>query len=374
MTMIACTINDRFPIIHSDILTTSTDRPETFYVPALTANLMDVLPEGAGYYPIGLQRKVTLLNDRTCFAFAGSVAEAKKLLEDLKTYCRIMGDISKDQLFQFLEEYGVSDDIDCFIVVMEDSGEGYVPQVIYCNNCQINDIPVFGKTLLLGSGGPDFLKAASDVVWSLSTTPTSPVEAVEMNMALVTGILSNERAYQKTLKNFWGAGMETIYWDGERFVRLEQTTFVFHHWFKNTLDDVNHPVPVKVTHYQYIDEMLLIVDLISPNWQVESAPDKYTFTLQDLSFGIFAVHGIDHKSAVDWAKAKKHLSFSSTFVGMGYIIIDGLHVSGPSGFHGIKDAFVEYQHPDILRIEVKRTVYDRIKSAFDNSQFNALND
>jgi hypothetical protein len=41
MTMIACTLNDRFPIIHSDILTSGPDKPDTFYVPALTTNLMD---------------------------------------------------------------------------------------------------------------------------------------------------------------------------------------------------------------------------------------------------------------------------------------------------------------------------------------------
>lgn len=35
MTMIACTLNDRFLIIHSDILITGDVKPPTFYVPAL---------------------------------------------------------------------------------------------------------------------------------------------------------------------------------------------------------------------------------------------------------------------------------------------------------------------------------------------------
>jgi hypothetical protein len=122
MTMIACTLNDQFPIIHSDILISGRGKPDTFYVPALTSNLMDILPEGKSYYPIGLKRKVTLLNDRVCFAFSGSVGKAEKLLEDLKVYCRIMGDVTKDQLFAFLENRDVSDDVDFFIVVMEPAG------------------------------------------------------------------------------------------------------------------------------------------------------------------------------------------------------------------------------------------------------------
>ncbi len=81
------------------------------------------------------------------------------LLEDLKTYCRVIDDVSKDQLFAFLEERAVSDDIDFFIVVMEAADEGFVPQIIYYNRCTVTDIPVFGKMLLLGSGGlVDFLK------------------------------------------------------------------------------------------------------------------------------------------------------------------------------------------------------------------------
>jgi hypothetical protein len=369
MTMIACTLNDRFPIIHSDILISGPDKPDTFFVPALTTNLMDIFPEGKTYYPIGLKRKVTLLSDRVCFAFSGSVGEAEQLLEDLKTYCRIICDITKDQLLAFLENRGVSDNVNFFIVVMEPAGEGYVPQVIYYNRCEITDIPVFGKTLLLGSGGADFLKAATEVVWKLSSLPMSPVEAVQTNMALITGILSSERVDQQTFRNFWGAGIETIYWDGERFANLEQVSFVFHHWFKNLADDVNHPVPVKVTHYQYVDDMLFIVDVVSPKWRRELLDDKYIFELDELSFGAFAVGGIDQKGPVEWLKLKDHISFSSTFVGMGYVIIDGNRVLGPSGFHGIKDVFVEYRHNRNLRIEVQRSVYDRIGTAFDNSSF-----
>jgi hypothetical protein len=369
MTMIACTLNGQFPIIHSDILISGPDKPDTFYVPALTTNLMDILHEEKPYYPVGLKRKVTLLNDRVCFAFSGIVGEAEQLLQDLKTFCRVISDITKDQLFTFLENRGVSDDIDFFIVMMEPAGGGYLPQVIYSDRCKIADIPVFGKTLLLGSGGAGFLKAATEVVWKLSSMPTSPVEAVQTNMALITGILSSERVDQRTIRNFWGAGIETIYWDGNRFVNLEQVSFVFHHWFKNSADDINHPVPVKVTHYKYVDDMLFIVDVVSPKWRKKLMDDKYIFEMEDLSFGVFAVGSIDQKLPVDWLKLIDHMSFSSTFVGMGYVIIDGNHLLGPSGFHGIKDVFVEYIHNRNLRIEVQRTVYDRIKTVFENSSF-----
>jgi len=54
---------------------------------------------------------------------------------------------------------------------------------------------------------------------------------------------------------------------------------------------------------------------------------------------------------------------------MGYIIIDGNRVLEPSGFQGVKAVFVEYHHNKSLRIEVQRNVYDRIKTAFDNSSF-----
>lgn len=369
MTMIACTLNDQFPIIHSDILITGTDKLETFYVPALTSNLMEVLPKGKLYHPAGLKRKVTLLNDRICFAFAGDVAEAEKLLEDLKIYCRVMGNVTKDQLFDEVQKRDISDELDFFIVVMEAAGEGYVPQIIYYNQCRIIDIPVFGKTLLLGSGGDDFLKAATQVVWPLSNIPTSPVEAVQTDMAMITGILSSERVDQHTFRNWWGAGIETIYWDGERFANLQEVSFVFHHWFRNTEHDVGHPVPVKVTHYKYIDDMLFIVDVVSANWKKKVVEDKFIFDLEEPGFGLFVVGSIDDKRSVDWAKLRDHISFSSMFVGMGYIITDGNRLLGPSGFHGARDVSVEYRHKSSLRIEVRRELYDRIGSVFNDSAF-----
>jgi hypothetical protein len=61
---------------------------------------------------------------------------------------------------------GISDDIDFFIIMMKVSAGSIVPQIIYSHRCAVADIPVFGKTLLLGSGGPDFLEATTRVIFA----------------------------------------------------------------------------------------------------------------------------------------------------------------------------------------------------------------
>lgn len=218
------------------------------------------------------------------------------------------------------------------------------------------------------------MKAATEVVWPLSDVPTSAVEAVQTNMALIGSILTSERLHRETFKNFWGAGIETIYWDGNRFTNLGQVSFVFHHWFKNTVDDAGHPVPVKVTHYKYVGERLFIIDVEAPKWRKQAIDDWYVFEFEDLNPGLFVVDGIDHKSPVDWEELKEHISFMSTFVGMGYIIIEGNRVLGPGSFHGTRDASVEYRHNDYLRIEIRRAVYDQVAGVFDNSSFEGFSE
>jgi ATP-dependent protease HslVU (ClpYQ) peptidase subunit len=365
MTMIACTINNGFPIIHSDILISENQKAEKFYIPAIPGNLMDSLPNGKLFYPSAFNRKVSIINDRICFAFAGKTWYAEKLLEDLKAYCRLFEETDKDSIMSFFSDYDLTEinhEMSFLIIVMDRNKEGFTPYVLHSNKGLIvKEIGVFGNIYLLGSGASDFIKSAEEINWASSTNPTSPSEAVQINMALISSILSRERVDQHTINNHWGAGIETIYFDGNKFVNLKQVTFVFNHWFLDSEDEFVYPMPTKVTNYKYMDEFLFIVDVEASKWRRKIAEEKVIVELTDFNVGLFVISGIDHKQKIDWSIFKDNISFSSTFVGMGYIIIKGNQGFSPAGFYGSKDITVQYEHNKSLRIEIQRTVYDEVK-------------
>jgi len=365
--MIACTLNHGYPIIHSDILVSADERPETFYVPGLTGNVMEVLPDNREGYPFALKRKVTCIHDRVCFAFAGNLWEGERLLEDLRLYCKILDNVTRDKVIEYLRAYdteGFDNSFQFCVVIVEATPMGNDATVLYNNRCVVKDVGVFGQLCLLGSGADDFLHATEEVRWDQSTIPQTPQEAVQLNMALIASILSNERVDQRTLNKHWGAGIETLYFDGEKFVTLGQVSFVFNQWFKGGQDDKGHPVPVKVTTYKYIDDYLFIVDVVAARSMQREKEDWIVFDLEEHNVGLFVMAGIEDRKPVDWPKFHRELSFSSTFVGMGYIIIDGDKGYGPGGFHGRNELIVEYQHGNSLRIEIHRSVYERIGSIF----------
>jgi len=370
--MIACTINNGFPIIHSDILISERQRTETFYVPALIQNLMTLLPDGKTYYPSALKRKVSIVNDRICFAFSGKTWYAERLLEDLKAYCKVFNEVSKSNIEAFFSNYDLTDfngEMSFFIVIMEQNKEGFVPFIFSNNSWVVKDVGVFGTIYLLGSGADDFIKSAEDIDWGYSNIPSSPSEAVQINMALISSILSRERVDQHTFKNHWGAGVETVYFDGSRFVNLGQISFVFNHWLMDSEDEFAYPMPLKVTNYKYIGEFLFIVDVESSKWKRKIEVDKVIVEFDDFNVGYFVVSDIDYKEKIDWSMFMDKVSFSSTFVGMGYIIIKGNKGFSPAGFHGRRDISVEYEHNKSLRIEIQRNVYNQVKHVVANHQF-----
>jgi len=83
MTMIACTINNGYPIILSDLLLSSRDKPANFSSPTIVDNLMDYLPENRSHYPFRLKQKISIISDNLCFAFSGLEYAARDFLEDL---------------------------------------------------------------------------------------------------------------------------------------------------------------------------------------------------------------------------------------------------------------------------------------------------
>jgi len=144
----------------------------------LGGNAMDFLADGKGLYPHSLKRKVTVITDTICFAFAGRVKDGESLLEDLRVYCKSIGIVTRKQLVDFLEAYDTADfdpQFEFCMVVVEQTDQGNEATILNNENCMIKEAGVFGQLCLLGSGAAAFWRTAQNVVWEASTIPQSPV-------------------------------------------------------------------------------------------------------------------------------------------------------------------------------------------------------
>ncbi len=145
---------------------------------------------------LSTNRKVSIINDRICFAFSGKTWYAEKLSEDLKVYCNLFEEISKDTINAFFSDYDraeIDREISFSSFLWIEPREGFTPYVFYNNNeLIIKEIGFFGSVYLLGSGAADFIKSAEEINWAHSTKPNSSSEAVQINMALISSILSRE--------------------------------------------------------------------------------------------------------------------------------------------------------------------------------------
>jgi hypothetical protein len=367
MTMIACTLNSGFPIIHADLLISGEEGSSEFYVPAFADNLMDLLPAERDLHPVALQQKVYIVTDRICFAFAGKVWYATKFLEDLRTRCAITQEITHSEIYEFLSEYAReldSDEFSFFLIYMNRVEGGFeaIPYVV--GKWVEKEIPLFGKMYLLGTGANDFIAAAEYVDQTRSSVPTTPSEAVQSNMALVSMILAKERIDPTTFLNHWGAGIETVWFDGNRFTNLEQVTFVFNHWDLNAQNAFGYPTPTKFTNYFYTSDSLFILDIEAKKGRTKVSGETIFVECDhdNLEIRFFVVQSIESREDASGEDYKDKRSFESTSVGMCYIIARGPQIFTPGEFRGRRDAKIEFQYGNGLKIEIARHLYENVAS------------
>ncbi len=252
MTMIACTINNGYPIVLAHILLSSTGRPESFSSPTISDNMMNYLSEDRAYYPSGLKQKISIIADNLCFAFSGFECTAKGFLEDLQRHFGSRTDIRVDDVMEFLQHYGLSelkDKLSFVLVLIEKVENGFQAIAIPGGHWSEQKTGVFDDNTVLGSGAEDFLRSADRVDSNYTPRPQNARDAIGTNLPLVGSILARERSQLHTFANHWGGGFELVFFDGEKFAHFDDICYVYNHGKVNEFDHMGLPVAFKVTHY-----------------------------------------------------------------------------------------------------------------------------
>jgi hypothetical protein len=244
MTLIAATSNFGHPILIGDILTTSPSETveREIEIPTHLSGVNHRLPPNQKLLPSNLRRKIYVVTDQLAVGLAGSEYDMKAYLDELRNYFKYK-DVTEANVVEFWEEFRQEDFPECTAILLyaTKTPEGTLITQRHFGAWRRFTSPLYGEVFACGSGSLPFLKHAG-TEWKMpfSSGPGRSFQAIGLNYSLISTILGHEWLTLETIKNYWGASFEMIYYDGGRFRMMDDITIVL---FKGTLD-------IKTGHYE----------------------------------------------------------------------------------------------------------------------------
>jgi hypothetical protein len=280
MTLIASIINHKVPFLMSDLLMSSKEGTDDFQSPSNIFTLKNYLPQSAGWKPDSLRQKSYILKDNLCISFAGIEEEIKEFLKELKIKCNYYDDITKENIFRILDDYDlavnfgksafimllinkVSDAIMNVGIIKSPSSSNHWDTVkgkkggwAYVEN------NTYGEVTAIGSGRDNFLNIVNENMKVFSGFEKGHIwHTFQMNMALIARMYAIEKATLHTILSHWGGGFETIFYDGNKFIKSQNIAFIINAGWFNENGDVNVPLPTTILYYRYYNDYLLITGI-----------------------------------------------------------------------------------------------------------------
>lgn len=360
MTLIACTLNYKIPILIGDILITNNEKG-TFNIPTLKGDFADFLGDeiNRSHY---LAQKTYVIRPNVCLVMAGNVAEMTDFLRDLKMECAYHGTVTDQHIEAFINRYDVKTNMaeSSFLIFV--LGEVVLPNItqkhfmhgpwLSYNN------ELFEGAFTCGVGSKQFFEYMDNImgVGDENFVIHRHREVVSMNIILTAKILASERATQKTLLNQWGGGFEMVYMYGGEFVKLDNISYLL--CTAKVVEGGFDFYPEKLMHYEYFNDVLFIYSLEILNYKKEVLDEIVNITSSEFNFMIYVVRPLDLKEPLA-DRDLPSFSFGTDLLAVGCSYDVNKFVYTPSYFVGEGNTFVRYGHDEKkLEITVPRKMYD----------------
>lgn len=365
--MVACIINETAPIVLGDLLISSSEKPLEFFIPSLDEDVLKFLPNISQYHPQSLNQKLYILKYNVCIAFSGKTHPIKKFLEDITIFCRVNDIITAENMKNFLDDYSKDEMWNDFSFVMliieKEDDELKVGRVLHGNWVRSNT-SLLGEIFASGSGSRDFLQEVHEEMKIKSSFPATNIDYVlQVNTLMICKLLAQERLNLSTIKNFWGAGFEMIYFDSNQFTKLDNITYIINIGKAENGKLENVPVPETILNYRYHADLLIITSIRLYEGNTREIDSFYVFRSTRFNVVQYIVTPIDYKGDEDFKKFEEEVSFSSKINGMGYLIeTEPTSYFTPVSFNSGPEIEVEFKYPDYFTMKVLKSLNDTIIS------------
>jgi hypothetical protein len=373
MTLVVQTRNRATPMILGDLLVTTGSPGRSIILPAVGIDITGVpgIPR-----VIGLVQKVYILADNVCIAFTSNDSrEIRNLLEDFRPFCS--AGLPPDEIRKRVEEYdyaGFSNSA-FLMTIVDNNGGGTAtdPNVIELvkgqgfiskqGNCFRDYRPA-------GSATTDFASMVDEKREIFGSFPDSDYrQGIVRNVAFAARFLADERYFLRTLQSSWGGGFELVFYNGQRFQKLDNFAIVLQRGKFIDQGNVNIESPSMINHYRYYGDDLIITAIEMYDASPRTEGDYTVWTSKSLRVSAITVPQLK-RGVCQFGSAYHPIeSFETCQVGMGFAVEFGSHWFKPGFYNGNRMLSLVYSHAGRradLRIHrsTQRFVLDIFRSAF----------
>jgi hypothetical protein len=260
MTLIALTVNAGCPILVGDLLTTSEQVDTEPAIPVFMKGVHAQLPAMQRLLPAKLRQKIYVVNERLAVALAGSEYEMKFFLEELKNHFKYR-DVTLPELDQFLKDFDYAEVAEsaALMLVGEMKERGVEFGLRSFGKWHHQSAPNYQLVMACGSGSSHFLREAAVEMVMEGAGDTDPLSyALSTNYTLLARLLLQERANLETIKKYWGAGYEIIYHDGQKFVKMDDVTYLIFTGKLDLIGDRHETNLALLLNFKYHGDLLAI--------------------------------------------------------------------------------------------------------------------
>lgn len=325
MTLIACTINKGNPFLIGDILISS-PRSEGIELPTNSFDVTKYLDENTDK-PTELAQKIYIVNNNLCIGVAGDYNECYQFLTVLthffskkKTY-----DIKEENIIKFFQIYNLDKNFkesSFFLLLMEqsDTSNLTVRQFTYQQeDWRMITSPIFNDVWASGTGADEFLSQITQV-GDLKHNFDNPDLAQLTNFLFIAKLLAIEKVTGLTIKEHWGAGFETIYYNGKSFQKFNEFTYLVLICYFDKNGDLSTLIPELVMHYKYHNDLLTIASIEITQCSRHEINGVTTIISKDKP-KLFEVPPLSLNPSRTKANRLRNYSFQTRKIALGFCII-----------------------------------------------------
>ncbi len=386
MTLIASTLNHKMPFLMSDLLWSSleySNKPVRF--PTNTFDLTPYLPNDLEEKSVRLGQKMYFLKDKTCIVFVGLSDEIKIFLTVIKHIFQNHDKILVKDIDEFLKKYKLEKNFNesaFFITHIENLQDGSIDVFqFYCPNemnivdhkkfnirkgCwNVMDDPIYEKVTACGYGTKGYLNIIKQPVKFYSRFEDGDfMKAIQANTVLISKLLTMERVSLYTIKENWGGGFETAYFNGTKFEKLDKIAYIINHSQFDMYGDIGLPIPILIMYYKYENDILYILALEVHKYSISEAELNTIFTSYDGEYSttLFEVEGIDVENINDY-ELPSDFSFTANKIAMGYsLVTKDNNIFNSAFFNFGPEVQITFQQTKSVEVIIDRKINEDIRS------------
>lgn len=252
---------------------------------------------------VGYNVKTILVKEILCIGFSGIVYEIELLISDIEDYF-LHRPVNKDTLMEVFSE--LKDRYSCSAIYVLGAQGNHKDQILVLRSGYwiIDQSRIDLEIISSGSGAADWTSEVLENFIIVEGELFDSKFSRQFVLQSCIKFLGNERITQEILSNGWGGGFDIIYYDDDKFKRLDNVAYAF---FGVDISNINTLTPLSIIHQGYSPGNAIIKHYEKRGFQTYVIPELGNKTVFDDNVCSESI-AYEVISCIHLFKEKEHIS------------------------------------------------------------------